>query len=59
VEKKAFERLLDDSVATGLDKAIQVLVNQVEFILMSSHKLDDYNPAKEGIFDLKATKVYF
>ncbi|KAI8905911.1 exocyst complex component Sec10-domain-containing protein [Gorgonomyces haynaldii] len=57
VEKKAFERILDDSVAAGMDKAIQVLVNQCEYLLISAHNLNDYNPPENGIMDWKPTKA--
>ena len=53
VEKKVFERLLDDSVASGMDKAIQVLINQCEFILLSKQMKTDYKPLENGIFDWK------
>lgn len=58
VERKAFERVLDDSVAQGMDSSIQVIINQVEYILLSQQKLDDYNPPESGILDVKPTKVY-
>ncbi|KAI9088185.1 exocyst complex component Sec10-domain-containing protein [Phlyctochytrium arcticum] len=58
VEKKTFERLLDDAVANGMDKSIQVLVNQVEFILVSEQGLRDYNPEEDNVvLDLKPTKA--
>ncbi len=58
IEKKAFERLLDDSVAAGMDKAIQVLINQCEFLLISGHGLNDFNPgADEFVMDVKPTKA--
>lgn len=57
VEKKAFERILDDSVASGMDKAVQVLLNQCEYLLIAAHNLTDYNPPDDGIFDLKPTKA--
>ncbi|KAJ3168848.1 F-box protein: endocytic membrane traffic, recycling ReCYcling 1 [Geranomyces variabilis] len=56
VDKKAFERLLDDCVASGMDKAIQVLVNQVDYILLVEQKKEDYNPLeKDVVVDLKPT----
>lgn len=55
VEKKIFERILDDNVASGMDKAVQVLVNQCEYLLISAHNLNDYNPPNTGIFDWKPT----
>jgi hypothetical protein len=58
VEKKTFERILDDSVAGGMDKAVQVLVNQCEYLLIASHNLTDYNPLEtSGVFDWKPTKA--
>jgi recyclin-1 len=58
IEKKAFERLLDDSVAAGMDKAIQVLINQCEFLLISGHSLHDFNLGTDAIvMDIKPTKA--
>ncbi|KAJ2993525.1 F-box protein: endocytic membrane traffic, recycling ReCYcling 1 [Globomyces sp. JEL0801] len=58
IEKKSFERVLDDSVAAGMDKAIQVLVNQCEFLLISTHGLNDYNPPDSGaVMDFRPTKA--
>lgn len=57
-EKKAFERLLDDCVARGMDRGIQVLLSQVEYILASEQSRTDYNPAKDAAMpDLKPTKA--
>ncbi|KAI8923964.1 exocyst complex component Sec10-domain-containing protein, partial [Entophlyctis helioformis] len=55
VEKKIFERILDDSVAGGMDKAIQLLVNQCEYILLSHQQLTDYNPPENTLSDWKPT----
>ena len=55
-EKKAFERLLDDLVAAGLDKSMSVLIDQVEYILKSEQKATDYDPI-EPIMDLEPTKA--
>jgi len=57
VERKAFERLLDDSVAHGMDSSIQVIINQVEYILLTQQKPNDYNPPDTGLMDMKPTKV--
>lgn len=58
IEKKAFERLLDDSVAAGMDKAIQVLINQCEFLLISGHGLNDFNIGPSSfVLDIKPTKA--
>jgi recyclin-1 len=41
-----------------MDKAIQVLVNQCEYILISSHNLQDYNPPESlGVLDMKTSKA--
>ncbi|KAI8380478.1 exocyst complex component Sec10-like protein [Choanephora cucurbitarum] len=56
-EKKSFERLLDDCVAQGMDRGIQVLLSQVEFILTTEQKKEDYNPPSDSMPDLKPTKA--
>lgn len=56
-EKKSFERLLDDCVAQGMDRGIQVLLSQVEFILTHEQKREDYSPPSDAMPDLKPTKV--
>lgn len=55
-EKKAFERMLDDCVAQGMDHGIQVLLNQVEMILTSEQLASDYNP-QDSMIDLQPTKA--
>ncbi|KAJ3287455.1 F-box protein: endocytic membrane traffic, recycling ReCYcling 1 [Borealophlyctis nickersoniae] len=58
VDKKAFEHLLDDCVAHGMDKAIQVLINQVDYILLTELSPTDYNPSdKAMVLDVKPTKA--
>ncbi|KAF1797088.1 exocyst complex component Sec10-like protein [Mucor lusitanicus] len=56
-EKKSFERLLDDCVAQGMDRGIQVLLSQVEFILAHEQRKEDYNPPSDAMPDLKPTKA--
>ncbi|KAK4514320.1 ERMES complex subunit mmm1 [Mucor velutinosus] len=56
-EKKSFERLLDDCVAQGMDRGIQVLLSQVEFILSHEQRKEDYNPPTDSMPDLKPTKA--
>jgi recyclin-1 len=56
-EKKSFERLLDDCVAQGMDRGIQVLLSQVEFILAHEQTRNDYNPPSDAMPDLKPTKA--
>ncbi|KAJ3039975.1 F-box protein: endocytic membrane traffic, recycling ReCYcling 1 [Rhizophlyctis rosea] len=59
VEKKAFEKSLDDSVAHGMDKAIQVLISQVDFIMFKDQLPTDFNPSEKDAFvlDVKPTKA--
>ncbi|KAI9276957.1 exocyst complex component Sec10-like protein [Phascolomyces articulosus] len=56
-EKKIFERILDDCVANGMDRGIQVLLAQVQYILTHEQKSEDYNPPENMIADLKPTKA--
>ncbi|KAI9001608.1 exocyst complex component Sec10-domain-containing protein [Gaertneriomyces semiglobifer] len=55
-EKKEFERLLDDCVAGGMDKSIQVLINQIDYVLLVEQGEDDF-AEMEGVQDLKPTKA--
>jgi recyclin-1 len=58
VEKKSFDRTSDDNVAGGMDKAIQVLINQVDHILGKGQEPVDFNPqGGKQVFDLKPTPV--
>ncbi|KAJ3359415.1 F-box protein: endocytic membrane traffic, recycling ReCYcling 1 [Allomyces javanicus] len=43
-EKRAFEKLVDDCVATGLDRAMLTLMAQVEFLLAAEQPAADYDP---------------
>ncbi|KNE57705.1 hypothetical protein AMAG_04564 [Allomyces macrogynus ATCC 38327] len=43
-EKRAFEKLVDDCVATGLDRAMLTLMAQVEFLLAAEQPASDYDP---------------
>lgn len=56
-EKKAFERMIDDGVAAGLDKSIEVLIGQVQFILTTMQLPTDYNPDENTDIELQATQV--
>ena len=42
--KKKFEQMLDESVAAGLNKGIDVLMDEVEFLNGSTQLPTDYNP---------------
>ncbi|UZO14240.1 uncharacterized protein OCT59_005700 [Rhizophagus irregularis] len=56
-EKKVFEKILDESVAAGLNKGIQVLIDHVEFILATEQKPEEFKPANDDSFDLQPTKA--
>jgi len=43
-EKKRFEQMLDERVAAGLNKGIEVLMAEVEYVCATHQKADDYNP---------------
>ncbi len=43
-EKKRFEQMLDERVAAGLNKGIEVLMAEVEYICATTQKPEDYNP---------------
>ncbi|KAK4177641.1 exocyst complex component Sec10-domain-containing protein [Triangularia setosa] len=42
--KKKFEQMLDESVAAGLNKGIDVLMDEVEYICATTQSPTDYNP---------------
>ncbi|KAL2025052.1 hypothetical protein VTK56DRAFT_54 [Thermocarpiscus australiensis] len=42
--KKKFEQMLDESVAAGLNKGIDVLMDEVEYICATTQLPTDYNP---------------
>ncbi|PNY27641.1 F-box protein pof6 [Tolypocladium capitatum] len=43
--KKKFEQMLDESVAAGLNRGIDVLMDEVEFLHGTTQLSTDYNPA--------------
>ncbi|KAL9609125.1 MAG: hypothetical protein Q9167_006086 [Letrouitia subvulpina] len=47
-EKKRFEQMLDERVAAGLNKGIEVLISEVEFVCATTQKADDFNPGATG-----------
>ena len=53
-EKKRFEQMLDTRVAAGLNKGIEVLMDEVEFVCASTQKSEDFNPgiANNGKSDI-------
>lgn len=42
--KKKFEQMLDESVAAGLNKGIDVLMDEVEYLCATTQSPTDYNP---------------
>ena len=43
-EKKRFEQMLDERVAAGLNKGIEVLMTEVEYVCATIQKPEDFNP---------------
>lgn len=61
-EKKKFEQMLDERVAAGLNKGIEVLMSEVEFVCATSQKAEDFNPdasdaTKSDIMDIGPTET--
>ena len=49
-EKKRFEQMLDERVAAGLNKGIEVLMVEVEYVYSTTQKAEDFNPgASNGV----------
>lgn len=47
--KKQFELMLDERVAAGLNKGIEVLVAEVEYICATTQNVEDYSPGATGV----------
>jgi recyclin-1 len=43
-EKKRFEQMLDERVAAGLNRGIDVLIDEVEYICATTQSPNDFNP---------------
>lgn len=43
-EKKRFEQMLDERVAAGLNKGIEVLMAEVEYVYSTTQRPEDFNP---------------
>ena len=50
-EKKRFEQMLDERVAAGLNKGIDVLMDEVEYICATTQTTADFNPGGIGSTD--------
>ncbi|KAI9833456.1 MAG: hypothetical protein M1819_003614 [Sarea resinae] len=48
-EKKRFEQMLDERVAAGLNKGIDVLMDEVEFICATTQATTDFNPESAAV----------
>jgi recyclin-1 len=46
-EKKRFEQMLDERVAAGLNKGIDVLMDEVEYLCATTQKTTDFNPTSD------------
>ena len=55
-EKKRFEQMLDERVAAGLNKGIDVLMDEIEYICATTQQPTDFNPglgkAGDGDFQI-------
>jgi recyclin-1 len=61
-EKKRFEAMLDERVAAGLNKGIDVLMDEVEYLCGSTQDPSDFNPpagpnGTAQVFDIGPTKT--
>ena len=51
-EKKRFEQMLDERVAAGLNKGIDVLMDEVEYLCATTQDITDFNPTPGEPFDV-------
>ncbi|KAJ1680202.1 F-box protein: endocytic membrane traffic, recycling ReCYcling 1 [Spiromyces aspiralis] len=54
-EMRALERMVDDSVAAGMDIIIEVIIRQIQHILQEGQSASDYNPSDDASLQLKPT----
>jgi recyclin-1 len=47
-DKKKFEQMLDERVAAGLNRGIDVLMDEVEYICATTQTATDFNPSKDS-----------
>ncbi|KAK4453783.1 F-box protein: endocytic membrane traffic, recycling recycling 1 [Podospora aff. communis PSN243] len=55
--KKKFEQMLDESVAAGLNKGIDVLMDEVEYLCATTQLPTDYNPSSTTADTLTVEKT--
>lgn len=53
--KKRFEKMLDDCVANGLSRGIDVLIDQIDFIFVTDQLASDFNPIEGSVPELGPT----
>jgi recyclin-1 len=58
-EKKRFEQMLDERVAAGLNKGIDVLVDEVEYVCATTQMPQDYNPGSLSTLSTTTVTVNF
>lgn len=56
-EKKRFEQMLDERVAAGLNKGIEVLMAEVEYVLSTAQKAEDFNPGASSVSSPKINDI--
>jgi recyclin-1 len=56
-EKKKFEAMLDERVASGLSKGIDVLMEEVEYLCATTQMPTDFNPENNLIVDIGPTRT--
>lgn len=55
-EKKKFEKMLDSYVANGMNRGIDVLMEQIDYVLLTEQLGTDFNPVKASL-DISPTKA--
>ena len=51
-EKKRFEKMLDDMVAAGLDRGIDVLMCEVDWLFATTQQVTDFNPGAISVLGM-------
>ena len=56
-EKKRFEQMLDERVAAGLNKGIEALMAEVEYLCATTQKPEDFNPAASNAANFEVIDI--
>lgn len=56
-EKKRFEQMLDERVAAGLNKGIEVLMAEVEYVCATTQKPEDFNPSASSTANFEVIDI--